>query len=214
MIWGMCANAQATDIQWETLSGSMFSDPFGWEYSYDIGVFNDILMIDLDIKLEGDTAAPELLNRWERGIEETWSTNRFAIPILFNVDWVSDNYDQIVTVHEGNTATFTMSAWNTEDANGWGDAYQEEVVAHEAGHMFGLWDEYAGGAVDPVTGLINTGGLMETLNGDTLDPYYDEMLTWYKNLAPVPVPAAIWLFGCGLIGLFGIKKANKNNLLL
>ena len=86
LLWGIYTNSQAIDIQWETLSGSMFSDPFGWEYSYDIGVFDDTLMIDLDIKLEGDTANPELLNRWEQGIEETWSTNRFAIPISFNVE--------------------------------------------------------------------------------------------------------------------------------
>ena len=50
-----------------------------------------------------------------------------------------------------------MTTWNILDANGWGDEYQEAIVAHEAGHMFGLWDEYPGGTVDPITLLINTG---------------------------------------------------------
>ena len=171
-------------------------------------------MIDLDIRLTGDTASQSLLDRWENGIEEIWSTDRFEIPISFNLDWVRRNYDQTVTIHDGNTGPYVMTNWNTMDANGWGDAYQEAIVAHEAGHMFGLWDEYSGGAVDPVTGLINTGGLMETLDGGTLDPYYDDMLSWYNdNNVHAPVPPAVWLLGSGLIGLLGIKKANRITLL-
>ena len=53
-----------------------------------------------------------------------------------------------------------MRSWYTVGASGWGDTYQEKVAAHELGHMIGLWDEYAGGAVDPLTALINMGGLM------------------------------------------------------
>jgi len=108
IFWGVCTESPAADIPWETISGSLSNDEFGWNYSCDIGFFNDLLMIDLDIRLAGDTAPQSLLDRWENG----------------------------------NTGPFDMTTWNTMDANGWGDEYQEAIVAHEAGHMFGLWDEY------------------------------------------------------------------------
>ncbi len=213
---GVCGETTAFSIPWHTISGSRVSGNFAWNYSYDIGYFDDTLKIDLGIRLVGDAVDHTLLNRWEHGIEDIWSTDRFATPISFNVDWVSENYDATVRIHDRSTGIFNMSNWNTRNANGWGDAYQEQIVAHEAGHMFGLWDEYAGGAVDPDTGLINTGGLMQTLNGQTLDSYYTVMLGWFDKFKPVPdvappgaapisVPAAIWLFCTGLLGLFGLK---------
>ncbi len=217
VFFGVCNEAMALSIPWQTISGSRTSNHFSWNYSYDIGFFNETLMIDLDIRLVGDAVDQSLLNRWEYGIENIWSTDRFAIPILFNVDWVSENFDTTVHVHDRSTGTFNMTNWNTRNANGWGDAYQEEIVAHEARHMFGLWDEYTGGAVDPDTGLINTGGLMHTLNGPTLDPYYAVMLGWYDKFKPVPdvvppagavpipAPATVWLFCLGLLGMVAAR---------
>jgi hypothetical protein len=40
------------------------------------------------------------------------------------------------------------------------------------------------------------------------NPY---METWNVNLAPVPIPAAAWLFGSGLIGLVGIARRKKSS---
>ena len=37
------------------------------------------------------------------------------------------------------------------------------------------------------------------------------METWNVNLAPVPIPAAAWLFGSGLIGLVGIARRKKSS---
>ncbi len=206
VFWSICTQALAFSISWETISGFRSSSGFAWNYSYDIGFYNDTLMIDLDINLVGDTVDQLLLNRWESGIEDIWSTDRFETPISFNVDWVTENYDQTVIIHDGAGSNFNMLNWYTEDANGWGDAYQEEIIAHEAGHMFGLWDEYAGGAIDPISGLINTGGLMHTLNGNTLDYYYDDMLNWHTEVMPVPEPAIVWLIVPGLIGLVGVAR--------
>ena len=39
-------------------------------------------------------------------------------------------------------------------------------------------------------------------------PYVE---AWNVNLAPVPIPAAAWLFGSGLIGLVGIARRKKSS---
>ena len=39
-------------------------------------------------------------------------------------------------------------------------------------------------------------------------PYVE---TWNVHLAPVPIPAAAWLFGSGLIGLVGIARRKKSS---
>jgi len=183
----LCTNAGAVTYEWEHQSKYMTSGVYGWVSSYDIGFYNDTLMVDVDIYLAGYTPADTLKSRWESGIESIWSTNRFSVPISFNVDWVTTGYDYVVNV-TNSTGRWNMLNWYTIGAGGWGDAYQEEVAAHEYGHMIGEWDEYSGGAVNPTTQLINTGGIMCTLNGITLDYYYTPFLSWYNNkLKSVPV---------------------------
>jgi len=106
-----------------------------------------------------------------------------------------------------------MLNWYTVDAGGWGDAYQEEIAAHEFGHMVSMWDEYAEGAMNPVTELINTGGLMHTLNGLTLYYYYAPFLDWYDGkmagAEPAPEPTTMVLFGIGLAVLAGTRRRRK-----
>jgi hypothetical protein len=103
-----------------------------------------------------------------------------------------------------------MLTWYTAGAGGWGDSYQEEVAAHEYGHMISMWDEYAGGAVNPISRLINTGGLMATLSGPTLDYYYVPFFDWYENkLSSIPEPSTLLLLGSGLLGLIGFRRKVK-----
>jgi hypothetical protein len=188
----------------------MHSGIYGWSYSYDIGFFDGLLMIDVDIALTGAHPGVDLQNRWESGIEQIWSTNRFEVPIRLNVDWVSSNYDQLVTIVSG-TGRWNMLTWYTVGAAGWGDAYQEEVAGHEYGHMISMWDEYAGGAINPATGLIDTGGLMHTLNGPTLDYYYVPFLEWYEDRHPAIVsePGTDVLIAAGIGALILMKIASE-----
>ena len=41
------------------------------------------------------------------------------------------------------------------------------------------------------------------------DGDYNDMVLMVESVEPVPVPAAVWLFGSGLIGLVGIARRKK-----
>ena len=64
-----------------------------------------------------------------------------------------------------------------------------------------------------VNGLDVSGGVTLQLGATTggaagsfANMYYDNIVI---DVAPVPVPAAVWLFGSGLIGLIGIARRRK-----
>jgi hypothetical protein len=208
----LSTSAHCLTFDWEDVRGyKPAANGYAINYGYSIAFIDDAIRVDVDVRLWGATVVDTLLDRWESGIESIWSTDRFAVPILFNVDWVSDAWDHSVRVVAGegrwNTGTFY-----TVGAGSWGDSYQEEVAAHEYGHFLGLFDEYLNGALNPDTLLRNTGGLMHTLAGGTLDAYYQPFLSWYdsrlaeygggsEDPAPVPEPGTVVLFAAGLFAI-------------
>lgn len=195
------SSASAITVDWQTISGSRYAPPsYGWNYSYDIGYFDDKLQVDIDVKLTGVDTTENLRNIWKSGFESVWSVDesRFGVAIDFNLDWVESSQDLLVNVIEdgrGNLSTWTIN----------GTSNQSGFAAHELGHQMGLFDEYRVDIVDDATGevtgviegaldpnhpnRVNTGGIMATLSGDTLNYYYDDFLDWHVE--NVLTPAAV-----------------------
>jgi len=196
---GQLGEAPIPDIPAERQTGRLTSGPFGWDYSYDLSFTDQHLEVDLDIQLVGDDPGQALRDQWEQGIEGIWS-NHYEIvdgtltyPIVFDAEWVNSDADHVVTVHAG-TGPTNMLNWYTDHPSGWENIYQDEIAAHEAGHMVGVYDEYAGGAVDPLTGFTTTNALMADL-GPVQDRYFLTLLDWLENqsgrdlsLANAPYP--------------------------
>lgn len=108
-------------------------------------------------------------------------------PIDFVVEWVTSSADKTVTVHnDTNNWTGTkpenMTNWyiNWDPGNGVvNNSQQGVVIAHEFGHIIGLYDEYAAGAMEPgKTAKTNT--LMADY-GPVQDYYYNNMLSWLET---------------------------------
>jgi hypothetical protein len=88
------------------------------------------------------------------------------------------------------------------------------VSAGIAENRYGLWGNNDFGALGSsalqlfgFTGNGGTGKLQSYILGTaTLDASGNLMITGNTVTPPVPLPAAVWLFGSGLLGLFGVSR--------
>ena len=191
------------DLAKEIISNYLFSadcngdgEPdFGWYSGYNISFVNQVLHIEINIQLEGDDPGVALRQQWEDGIEGIWSNEydiadgNFKYPIELQVNWGNADPHHIVNVHSGDSGlwgNYNMDNWYTEA--GGGNQYQDEIAAHEAGHMLGLYDEYYFydeynnkycGALDPDTLFTTTNSLMADL-GPTRNWHYEQILEWLE----------------------------------
>ncbi|MDO6569179.1 PEP-CTERM sorting domain-containing protein [Alteromonas sp. 1_MG-2023] len=224
-----------TDIVSETVSYRITTGGFAWNASYDIGFVNQDLLIDVDVFLTGVDPGSTLRDTWESSIESIWSNafdlfdGTFYYDTVFNVDWI-DSYseaDHFVNVNAGN-GNVNLRQWYTGNPSGWGYRNQGIIAAHEFGHMIGLFDEYTGGALDPVTSLIRNNSIMGARLSTPQIDHFDAFLEWaqinaavpsltlvndqgsqfYDLQVNVPAPNTLLLFFIGALGLSARKHIN------
>ena len=208
-----------SDIATERVIGYCSSPPYGWQYSYDIGLSNYEVNIKLLIALTGDFAVPSLVSTWENGIEAMWNCaydivdDDFRYHVNFDAEFTYDPYapaHQVVTVLQGQGRGNMVYWFTTSD---WGEAYNGAFAAHEVGHMFSLFDEYDGGALDPTDPIVDTSSIMGSLDGVAYERHYLPFLNWLQTAADdetlylgeydpdwkIPEPCTLLLFGFGLL---------------
>ena len=160
---------------------------FGTEYQ--IGFEEDELRVKLDICLTGDDPGEALRNTWETGIESIWndqyqvSDGDFRYPIVFDVEFVDTDGGVNVNVVEGDGRP-NMKTWYTGDPANWGHDYQDELAAHEFGHMISLYDEYDekdGAVVDPDNPITDYTSIMGSLDGTPKERHYEHILDWLED---------------------------------
>lgn len=87
----------------------------------------------------------------------------------------------------------------------------DDFTVNYAGGGYGMFDAdltYTGGSLSDslLTGRLE--GAVQGLTNSDLSAVFTSSTVVMKvgEVAPVPVPAAIWLFGSGMLALFGVKK--------
>ena len=131
--------------------------PYGWNANYTRGFDGGLFEKDIQINFKFDANIPNLgtqaqqtawVNTAITGLEAIWD-NKYEIhdnqtgqnyPIIVNVT-TQGPFNQIVQVSAG-PGRSDMTHWYSDNT--------ASVDAHEVGHMMGLYDEYKGGAIDPV----------------------------------------------------------------
>lgn len=138
----------------EKVSGQASSSTaYKWRYAFSAGVSEGALAVRVGLHLvpAGGVTVPELSRAkalWESGAEKLWS-RKFAVedetgkryPILVDIDFSGIDADHEIVVRPGRGRDDQLN-WHLSDS--------AELVAHEVGHAFGIYDEYAGGATAPL----------------------------------------------------------------
>ncbi|MGB5326101.1 MAG: hypothetical protein WBN40_11850 [Pseudomonadales bacterium] len=209
---------------------------YQWYSNFDIGytAATQSFNIELDIGLIGHNASQSLIDTWEAGIEELWSGRYYVMQdgtSMYNVVVDANLFDyetapildrfnanHTVFVHEG-AGGFDLGNWYIDEQN---VASHYELAAHEIGHLFGNYDEYQSGAVDPNDPTYWND--YDTLMGWNVthnleERHYQFVLDWVEGQAgggssfslvaasgnnppapPVPLPAAAYLFASAIFG--------------
>ena len=112
---------------------------------------------------------------WRNGVNAIWNDKVFfsdgnrLYEIKVNFQFVDSGAHHTVNVHAGTGAT-NMTNWYLTNPSGWPNDMHDEIAAHEVGHMFGNFDEYAGGAT--FGGFTTTGTLMSDLTLASFENYF------------------------------------------
>ena len=119
---------------------------YEWTVRYDLS-FHSAFVVDLKVKLTGDDGSAfepiwlEANDIWNRKAFFSDGTQLYEVKLDFR--FVQNNEHQTVTVIDAFGRT-DMTNWYLQ--SNWALDFQDQVVAHEVGHMLGNFDEYADGA--------------------------------------------------------------------
>jgi Ca2+-binding RTX toxin-like protein len=147
---------------------------FAWDVRYDLSFLNSESLTTLRIDLVGDDPGA-VAAQWKAGINDIWnnkvcfSDGSRLYEVKLKCDFVDSGAHHTVNVHAG-TGNTNMSDWYLSNPSGWPDHMHDEIAAHEAGHMFGNFDEYAGGGT--YGGFTRTGTLMSDLTLSCFEDYF------------------------------------------
>lgn len=207
--------------------------PFGWNYSYtrsfDGEKFTKHLEIDFDFDAGlgwDDTQKNAYKANAEAAIEGQWNNkfkikdNNTGISYPLTVDMTTTGpFNQTVEVEFrtggnvidpiNNPTPTTMSHWHSDET--------AQAMAHEFGHMLGLFDEYIGGAVnqypDPLLSNDGLMGLGALLANPVMYPrYYQQYLDYMYQLnssgsfSLIPEPASWLLLTMGLVCVAALRR--------
>jgi len=170
----------------ETITGrEKTPNGFAWNYGYDINFEDSTLIVRVAINLipASGITRPELDRvkpLWEEGIERIWS-NRFELetteggryPIVIDVSFRGPKFHHEVIVRPGSGPSDELN-WNILDS--------PELVAHEFGHMIGMYDEYENGALAPQDAVIDPSSIMTSNPGKdaaTHARHYERFRRWF-----------------------------------
>jgi Ca2+-binding RTX toxin-like protein len=146
---------------------------FAWNVRYDLSFLNSESLTTLKVDLVGDNPG-SMASVWQNGVNDIWNNKAFfsdgsrLYEVKMDFSFVDSGAHHTVNVHAGTGGT-NMTNWYLDSPSGWPNSMQDEIAAHETGHMFGLFDEYAGGGT--YNGYTTTGTLMSDLTVSGFDYY-------------------------------------------
>lgn len=168
-----------------------------------LSITNGVVNVELNVHLHGAEGfeVPNILRLlFQQGIQETWGRQGVltdkdhlsTYPIRFRLNFVDESDPNAVVVNVFNRKPVGMERF---DALNWyidrDSDLLKKTVAHEYGHLMGLYDEYSPSVGDPVLHPINpitdSTGIMGDLLGMPELRHYEFIESWARSKTNVDI---------------------------